>query len=42
MPKGAAKSAVAVGHLKLADKAAAEAMKKAWSGYFDRLGELLS
>jgi hypothetical protein len=42
MPKGAAKSSVAVGHLKLPDKTAAEAAKKAWSGYFDRLGELLS
>jgi hypothetical protein len=41
-PKGSAKSAVAVGHLKLPDKAAADAMKKTWSGYFDRLGEFLS
>ena len=42
MSKGSAKSAVAVGHEKLPDKAAAEAVKKAWSGHFDRLGQLLS
>jgi hypothetical protein len=42
IPKGAAKSAVAVGHQKLRDKTAAEAMKKAWSEYFDRLGQILS
>lgn len=42
MSKGSAKSAVAVGHQKLPDKSAADAMKKAWSGYFDRLGQLLS
>ncbi len=40
--KGSAKSAVAVGHEKLRDKSAVEAIKKAWSGYFDRLGQLLS
>jgi uncharacterized protein YndB with AHSA1/START domain len=40
--KGAAKSAVAVGHEKLPDKAAVEAVKKAWAGYFDCLGQLLS
>lgn len=40
--KGAAKSAVAVGHEKLPDKSAVEAIKKAWSGYFDRLGQFLS
>jgi uncharacterized protein YndB with AHSA1/START domain len=40
--KGDTKSAVAVGHLKLPDRSAAEAMKKAWSGYFDRLGQLLA
>jgi hypothetical protein len=42
MAKGSAKSAVAVGHLKLPDKAAAQAMKKEWSAHFDRLGEFLS
>ena len=42
MSKGSAKSAVAVGHEKLPDKAAAEAIKKAWTGHFDRLGLLLS
>ncbi|MGE5278986.1 MAG: hypothetical protein ACM3SU_18485 [Acidobacteriota bacterium] len=42
MAKGSAKSTVAIGHLKLPDKAAADAMKKAWSGYFDRLGRHLS
>lgn len=41
-PKGIAKSAVAVGHLKLPDKPAVDAVKKAWSGYFDRLGQFLS
>ncbi len=41
-PKGSAKSVVALGHLKLPDKSAADAMKKAWSGYFDRLGQFLS
>jgi uncharacterized protein YndB with AHSA1/START domain len=40
--KGSAKSAVAVGHQRLPDKSAADAIKKAWSGYFDRLGQLLS
>ena len=40
--KGGAKSAVAVGHLNLPDKSAADALKKVWSGYFDRLGQLLS
>jgi len=42
IPKGPAKSAVAVGHLKLPDKGAAEAMKKAWSEHLDRLGEYLA
>ncbi len=42
MSKGSAKSAVAVGHQKLPDKSAADAVKKAWSGYFDRLGQVLS
>jgi uncharacterized protein YndB with AHSA1/START domain len=40
--KGAAKSAVAVAHQKLPDKAAADAMKRTWSEHFDRLGQLLS
>ena len=40
--KGAAKSAVALGHQKLPDKSAAEAMKRAWGEHFDRLGEFLS
>ena len=39
--KGSGKSAVAVGHTKLPNKSAAVTLKKAWSGYFDRLGELL-
>ena len=42
MSKGSAKSAVAVGHQKLPDRSAVDAMKKAWGGYFDRLGRLLS
>jgi len=42
IPKGSAKSAVAVGHLKLPDKKAAEESKKAWGERFDRLGEFLS
>jgi uncharacterized protein YndB with AHSA1/START domain len=42
LPKGQAKSAVAIQHQKLPDKAAAEAMKKAWGEHFDRLGKLLS
>jgi hypothetical protein len=40
--KGTAKSTVAVGHQKLPNRSAADAMKNAWSGYFDRLGQLLS
>jgi uncharacterized protein YndB with AHSA1/START domain len=40
--KGTAKSTVAVGHQKLPNRSAADAMKKAWSGYFDRLGQFLS
>ena len=39
--KGRAKSAVAVQHEKLPDRSSADAMKKTWSGHFDRLGELL-
>ena len=41
MSKGAAKSAVAVAHQKLPDRSAADAMKRAWSEHFDRLGKLL-
>ncbi len=40
--KGRSKSAVALAHENLPDKSAAEAMKKTWSEYFDRLGLLLS
>ena len=40
--KGAAKSMVAVQHEKLRDKATADALRIAWSGYFDRLAEHLS
>ena len=40
--KSGAKSAVAVEHQGLADRPASEAVKKAWSEAFDRLGELLS
>jgi len=39
--KGAAKSAVALAHQKLPNKAAAEAAKKAWAARLDRLGEFL-
>jgi hypothetical protein len=42
MSKGSAKSAVAVGHQKLPEKSAVETIKKAWAGYFDGLGQLLS
>jgi uncharacterized protein YndB with AHSA1/START domain len=41
-PKGAKKSAVALAHQKLPDRAAAEAAKKAWSDRLDALGEFLS
>jgi uncharacterized protein YndB with AHSA1/START domain len=40
--KGDAKSYVAIQHEKLPDKAAADAMKKTWGEYFDRLGEILA
>jgi uncharacterized protein YndB with AHSA1/START domain len=40
--KGDAKSYVAIQHEKLPDKAAADAMKKTWAEYFDKLGEILS
>ncbi|MFO0983529.1 MAG: hypothetical protein U1E76_17660 [Planctomycetota bacterium] len=39
--RGTAKSAVALSHLKLPDRTAAEAMKRTWTLYLDRLGELL-
>ena len=42
MAKGGAKSAVAIQHQKLPGKSAADAMKKAWTEHFDRLGQLLS
>jgi hypothetical protein len=42
LSKGAAKSAVAVAHQKLPNRSAADAMKKAWSEHFDRLGQFLS
>ena len=42
LPKGAAKSAVAVQHQKLPDRSAVDATKKAWAERFDRLGALLS
>jgi len=40
--KGPSKSMVAVEHDKLAGKTAADAMKKAWGAYFDRLADLVS
>lgn len=40
--KGAAKSSVAVQHEKLKDKAAVDAIKKAWGEHFERLAEMLS
>ena len=42
LEKGKGKSSVAIAHQKLPDKSAADAMKKAWSEHFDRLGQLLS
>ncbi len=41
LSKGPTKSVVAIQHQKLPDKAAADAMKRAWSEHFDRLAELL-
>ena len=41
LDKGRSKSAVAIQHQKLKDRAASAAMKTAWGQYFDRLGELL-
>ena len=40
--KGTAKSAAAVQHEKLPNRPAADAMKKAWGEYFDRLGQRLA
>jgi uncharacterized protein YndB with AHSA1/START domain len=42
MSKGNVKSAVAVGHQRLPSRAAADAVKRTWAGYFDRLGQFLS
>jgi uncharacterized protein YndB with AHSA1/START domain len=40
--KGGPKSAVAVEHQKLPDRAAAQALKTAWDEYFDRLARILA
>ena len=40
--KGAGKSAVAIQHSKLPDKATAAKMKAWWAERFDALGEILS
>jgi len=40
--KGPKKSTVALGHLNLPNKAAAEAKKKEWSEHLDRLGSVLN
>jgi hypothetical protein len=40
--KGAAKAVAAVQHEKLPDKTKADAMKKAWGEYFDKLNDLLA
>ena len=40
--KGVAKSIAAVQHEKLADRTQADAMKKAWAEYFDKLGDLIA
>lgn len=42
LSKGKDKSSVAVQHSKLPEKASIEAVKKMWSEYFDRLGEVLA
>jgi hypothetical protein len=42
LPKGKSKSSVAIAHCKIPDKPAAEAVKKEWAAFFDRLGELLA
>lgn len=41
LPKGDAKSAVAIAHTKLPDKATADKMKQWWSERFDALKEVL-
>jgi hypothetical protein len=41
-PKGPGKTAVAIQHQKLADRAAVDATKKAWTERFDRLSGILS
>jgi hypothetical protein len=41
LSKGPAKSSVAIAHLKLQSKAAADAVKKEWASHLDRLAELL-
>ena len=42
LPKGPAKSAIAVQHEKLPDKSSVAVMKSKWTEYFDRLGNILS
>jgi uncharacterized protein YndB with AHSA1/START domain len=41
LEKGSSKSAVAIQHQKLPDKAAATSMKNNWASYFDKLREVL-
>lgn len=41
LEKGKSKSAVAIQHQRLKDKAAAASMKNMWAEYFDRLGRIL-
>ena len=40
LPKGDARSAVAIQHEKLPDRSAVDSMKKVWSEHFDRLARL--
>jgi hypothetical protein len=40
--KGSAKTIAAIQHEKLQDRAAVEMAKKAWTGYFDGLGDVLA
>jgi hypothetical protein len=40
--KGSARSSAAIAHQNLPDRSAADAAKKDWTRYFDRLGHLLS
>jgi hypothetical protein len=42
LPKGREKSAVAITHQKLGDRAAVEAKKKEWTDYLDKLSELIT